>query len=246
MNAIRAFQVLGPVEAHSVRRDALLRWMLLIPFAAALAARGLLPVLLARIEPWLPVSITPHYAALMGYGMLLLAPALVGMVTGFVLLDQRDEQVLAALRVTPLPLSQYMLYRLGAPLLLSVVLTVPVFAIAGLDAPAPAGLLLAALLAAPMAPLFALTLATLASNKVQGLALSKACGILFAPPIVAYFAPAAWQPLLAVAPTYWPAQVYWALDAGHFGAASAYAGGALLVYTLLLSLLIRRFASQAN
>ncbi len=246
MNAMRAFQVLGPVEMRSIWRDPMLRWMLLVPLAAALAARGLLPVLLARIEPWLPVTVTPHYDALMGYGMLLLAPALIGMVVGFLLLDQRDEQVLAALRVTPLPISHYLLYRLGAPLLLSIAITVPVFAIAGLDGPGTAGLLLSTLLAAPLAPLFALTLATLASNKVQGLALAKACGVLFIPPLVAYFAPAIWQPLLALAPTYWPAQVYWTLDAGKVGAAVAYAGGGIIVYSLLSAFLLRRFARQAD
>jgi fluoroquinolone transport system permease protein len=43
--------------------------------------------------------------------LVVVMPALVGMVIGFLLLDQRDDQTLAALQVTPLTLNGYLIYR---------------------------------------------------------------------------------------------------------------------------------------
>jgi fluoroquinolone transport system permease protein len=100
-------------------------------------------------------------------------------------------------------------------------------------------LLLTAVAAAPLAPLFALLLGSFAANKVQGFALSKASGVLLMPPVIAYFAPGIWRVPLALAPTYWPARLLWALAAGEPGWPWLAAG--LGYQALLLWLLLRRF-----
>ena len=41
-------------------------------------------------------------------GYLMTAPGIVGMVVGFLLLDERDERTLSALRVTPLSMRRYL------------------------------------------------------------------------------------------------------------------------------------------
>lgn len=56
-------------------------------------------------------------------GTFLTAPDLVGMVIGFLLLDERDTQTLDALRVTPLSMRRYLAYRISAPLLIAKVTT---------------------------------------------------------------------------------------------------------------------------
>jgi fluoroquinolone transport system permease protein len=74
--------------------------------------------------------------------------------------------------------------------------------------------LVSALAASPLAPAFALFLAGFASNKVQGFALSKAAGVLNWPPMIAWFVDSPWQWAFGLCPTYWPAKVYWELEAG--------------------------------
>ena len=64
----------------------------------------------------LDLRVDPSYALMMG-GYLMTAPGIVGMVVGFLLLDERDARTLAALRVTPLAMPRYLAYRVAVPLL---------------------------------------------------------------------------------------------------------------------------------
>jgi fluoroquinolone transport system permease protein len=239
MKTLALIRALGPLDARGVGRDALLRWLILMPIGIALAIRGVLPPLLERAAPLLPFDPMTFYAPLMAYVLLLITPLLTGMVIGFQLLDQRDDGVLDALRITPPRLRGYLAYKLALPVLVGIMLTLITFPLAGLSAGGPGALLLAALGIAPHGPLFALFLAGFAANKVQGFALTKMSNVLFMLPIAALFVPAAWHPLLAIAPGYWPAQLLWTLQTGVSGAPMFLA--AALVYQLLLGwALLRR------
>ncbi|MCB0148286.1 MAG: hypothetical protein KDE01_11610, partial [Caldilineaceae bacterium] len=235
-----ALRSLGPIDAHSIGRDAMLRWMIFIPFVMALAVRWVLPLLVDAAQGWLGIDLAAYYPPLMGYMVLLIVPYFWGAIIGFLLLDQRDEQTLTALQVTPLPLRGYLAYRLTVPALAATLTTLLVMPITGLFDLPWWGYPLLALSVAPMAPLAALALAALAQNKVQGLALMKAAGIVLVPPLIAYFLPPAWQLPFAVVPTWWPAQALWHLHAG-----SAwfwfFLGGGLLYAGALLVWLARRF-----
>ena len=52
----------------------------------------------------------------MGFLPLMVA-GMVGTVVGFLLLDQRDDQTMTALLVTPLSLGDYLRYRMTLPML---------------------------------------------------------------------------------------------------------------------------------
>jgi fluoroquinolone transport system permease protein len=239
MNTLYLIRALGPLDARGVGRDALLRWLIVLPIGIALAIRGVLPALLERAAPLLPFDPLALYAPLMAYVLLLITPLLTGMVIGFQLLDQRDDGVLDALRVTPPRLRGYLAYKLTLPVLVGIGLTMITFPLAGLNAGGPVALLLAALAIAPHGPLFALFLAGFAANKVQGFALTKISNVLLMLPIAALFVPAAWQPLLAVAPGYWPARLLWALQSGA-PEAPIFLAAALAYQVLLGWVLLRR------
>lgn len=214
MQTIRLIRNLGPLDARSVLRDPLLRWMIMLPLAFALALRGAIPAILTytitRFS--LKIDLEPHYRPLMSYALLLIAPMLAGVVVGFLLLDLRDDGVLPALRVGPPQLKGYLLYRLALPTLVSIMLTPILFVIAGLPAGSPINLVLASIGAAPTAALYALLLGTIAQNKVQGIALMKLSGLLFILPALSRYLPAIWQFPLALVPTSWSAWLLWALQ----------------------------------
>jgi fluoroquinolone transport system permease protein len=245
VNPLRVFRALGAIDRLSIRRDPLLRWIVLLPPAVALAVRWVFPALLARAEAAFGVELEPFLTALAGYVLLVLTPNLAGMVVGFLLLDQRDDDTLTALRVTPVPLGGYLAYRLALPVALSTAVTLALFPLAGLAGPGPLPLLGAALGAAPFAPAFALFLASFAANKVQGFALTKAAGAVLAAPVAAYFLEPAWRWVLAPVPTYWPAMGYWALSRGRADGWLLLAVG--FVYQVaLVALLLRRFQRVAS
>ena len=239
MNMIRALRALGPIDLRSVRRDALLRWIGLYPLLIALMSRWGVPALAAQLADQYELDLIPYYGLLMSF-MLELMPLLSGMVVGFLLLDQRDDQTLTALQVTPLTLNGYLVYRISAPILLSVLTTLMVFPIMGLVAISPIALVWLALGAAPLAPIYALFLASFAENKVQGFALVKAAGVVMIPPAVAYFIHSNWQLAFGLIPTYWPAKAFWSLQAGDANY-WLYLLAGLVYQSVLLALLLRRF-----
>jgi fluoroquinolone transport system permease protein len=116
-----------------------------------------------------------------------------------------------ALEVTPLPLGHYVLYRIAAPMLISLLITPLALLIAGVTQLPLWALLVATLSAVPLAPLTALLLASFANNKVQGLALMKGLSVFLVAPLLAHWTPQPWQSVFGLLPTYWPARLYSAL-----------------------------------
>jgi fluoroquinolone transport system permease protein len=241
MNVIRAIRALGPIDLKNVQRDSLLRWIGLYPVLIALIARWGVPVLTRQVAERFDFDLTPYYG--LGLSLMLeLMPILAGMVVGFLLLDQRDDQTLTALQVTPLTANGYLVYRIAMPMLFSVLTTLLVFPIIGLMPVAPLPLVLMALGAALLAPIYALFLASFAENKVQGFALMKGAGVVMLPPTIAYFVHSPWQLAFGLVPTYWPVKAFWALQAGDTNYWLYVLVG--LVYQLfLMLLLLHRFTA---
>jgi fluoroquinolone transport system permease protein len=210
---LRAVRSLGPVDLKNLRRDPMLKYVLVFPIPMVLVLRYGVPLLQARLLELFAFDLSPYYM-LMASFITATLPMMIGAVVGFLLLDQRDDNTLLAIQVTPLSLNGYLLYRLLSPVALSVLAGVLVVGASGLVEMSLAALFTASLAAAPIAPLVALVLAAFASNKVQGYALGKGMGMIMAPPLIAYFITSAWHWVFALAPTYWPVRLFWALHAG--------------------------------
>ncbi len=237
--ATSVVRALGPIDVRSVARDSMLRWVVAAPIAYALAFRWGVPVLRAWLDERYGFDLTPHYPLLASF-LVLITPALVGAVVGFLLLDERDDRTLTALQVTPLTVEGYLAYRIAVPMVVSVPVMMASIAISDLATMGVVPAFAAAAQAAPTAPLFALFAAAFASNKVQGFALLKGVGVLTWPPVIAWFVESPWQVAFGLDPLYWPLKVFWMIEAGeplvwlHFLAGLGY-------QSLLLTLLVRRF-----
>ncbi len=239
MNVFTVIKALGPIDGRNVRRDSMLRWMLWGPVFIAAAFRFLWPWVVTRVQAQTGLDLRPYAPLIYGY-LVLMCPVIYGMVVGFLLLDERDDHTLTALQVTPLPLIHYAAYRMSLPALMGVVMTPFALVLIGAPEVSLAGMLLAALAAAPLAPMTMFFLAVYAANKVQGLALIKASGVFLIIPLAAWFVPMPWQIAFGLMPTYWPVKVYWALAAGELGA-WFYAVAGLCLQLVLVYGLLRRF-----
>ena len=226
MNLLQTFRALGPVDYYNVRRDPLLKWMVFLPIVAALALRVLIPLVGGLLRQQAGIEIRP-YDTLINSMLFSIMPMMVGMIIGFLLLDQRDDRTLTALQVTPLSLGGYLRYRLSLPLILALLASLLMVPLAGIGPVYFPAVLMAALASAPLGPLSALFYAAVAKNKVQGFAVMKASGVFFFPAVAAYFfaEPAQW--LFGLAPTYWSAKTYWLAQSG-----SPWAWAALLISLL--------------
>lgn len=239
MTILEVVRALVPIDAKSVGRDPLLHWLLFYPLLLAMLIRWGTPLLSLHLHARFNFDLQPYYPLLMSF-VALMTPMLAGIVIGFLLLDQRDDQTLTALQVTPLTLSGYFAYRIAVPTALSFLITIVVFPITGLLDLGAVALIAVAVSSCLLAPLYALFLGVFANNKVQGFALTKALGILLVPPLIAYFVKSPWQLLFGLDPLFWPAKFLWSMNAGTHGWIYLLAG------TLLHGVLVVVLMSRMN
>ncbi len=198
---------IASADIRILGRDPLLKWIVLLPVGLALLLRVLIP----RAEALLGTTgfqLEPYYPLVMG-GYLMTAPGIVGMVIGFLLLDERDAQTLKALRVTPLSIRRYLTYRITLPLLVGTGTTLVGYPMIGISPLPFTSLLAIAIVAGLAAPLIALILAAVAPNKVAGFAVVKVLNGINLIPIAAFFLPRPIQYVVGVLPTYWPMRALW-------------------------------------
>lgn len=240
MTALRAF---GVNDLKSIKRDSLLVYMLIIPPTMVLVVRLIVPWLTERLAASLGFDLVPYYPMLLSFFFILQLPLLFGLLVGLLILDERDDDTLTALRVTPISMTDYILYRAGTAILLSTVYVIVALPLTGLMPPALLPTVVPiAVLSGIMTPLFGLILATFASNKVEGLALMKALGIFLLGPLAAYLIESNWQLILGILPTYWPAKAFWvAGDGGNFW---PYLLVGLAYNVTLMVLLLHRFRKK--
>jgi fluoroquinolone transport system permease protein len=233
MNA-RVFRTLVYADSRMLWRDPLLGWILALPIGLALLLRPLIPRIQEALLEGAGFDLTPYYPLVMG-GFLMTAPGMVGMVIGFLFLDERDARTLTALRTTPLSMRQYLAYRVALPLLLGTASTLIGYPLTGLTPLPLTSLLPIVIVASLSAPLLALILAVAAPNKVAGFAVVKVLNAVNLLPIVAYFVPRPVQFAAGIFPTYWPMRALWSAAVGEVYGAYLVLGGVVSVLALLLA-----------
>jgi hypothetical protein len=194
----RRFMRLMAADAMNVARD---------PMLALAVVLSTLPAAL-----WLFWAHEIDAAALSAFGIAdflryaapvaLLMPAfLIGWVTGFLLLEDRDEGPLLAIDVTPVGKIGFLAYRVSAAALIVLLLTCGATRII-VPHLGPGPGIVAALLAAAATVLGTVVFPAVARNKVEGLALTKLTNLASLAPLLAII-PSPWRYLGGVVPTYW-------------------------------------------
>jgi fluoroquinolone transport system permease protein len=240
VHTITILKTLGLGDYRNVKRDSMLNWLALMPVILALLFRIVVP----RLTTWLldeyAFDLTPYYPAIMSYVFIMAAPILFGVIIGFLLLDERDDNTLTALQVTPLTLNKYLVYRIGLPIVLTIVMLPLLFPVIGLMSMPFMPLVAVTAVAALVAPIYALFLASFAENKVAGFALMKATALIIELPILAFFFQGTiWEYLLAIIPTYWPMKIFWvAAEGGNYW---GYLIIGLVLHLVLLGVFLKRF-----
>lgn len=220
-------------DLKNVIREPMLLFILIGPLVMTLTMRWLLPILTVYTAPYVDLQI--YYPVIIPF-ILLFSPMLLGMVTGFLLLDERDTQVFQTIIVTPLGKDGYLAYRSFLPLLLSFFYMLVSLPILGLVEVAFAQVVPIALLGALEAPVVGFFLAGFAGNKVEGLTLSKGLGLFMLLAALPYFVIAKWNIVAWLSPFYWPVQAFAAI--GHPQQYWFYLGLGLLMHFALFFLLI--------
>jgi fluoroquinolone transport system permease protein len=178
-------------------RDPVAVTLAILPLAVTLAWWRAAPAVAERMDA--PAAAVLDSVAVVV--LVLLTPLMFGFVGGLMLLDERDDGVLTAIRMTTAGAAGVMAVRIAAPAAWSLLVSLGILALLG---PVPWRIAAAAaVLAALQAPLLLLFLAAFAANKLQGMALAKAANVAVALGALAVLLPPPWQWLAAPSPHFW-------------------------------------------
>lgn len=219
-------------DGRRVARDAFLGWMAVVPLAMALTLRSLAEPIRGAVggadeaNRWLGIIDGAFFAIVL--------PLVMGAVLGFMLLDEKDNHTLTAIRATPVSVGAYLAWRTTAVGLFTIVVVTVTHPIAGLNSSGGLGDFLTALAGAPLAGSFGMGLAAAAANKIQGFALVKLALAALLLPCVGAALGGAWLWATIWLPSWWPLMVHSAGGQGGLGWAPLigdYAVNVLIILT---------------
>mgnify|MGYP006865019769 CR=1 FL=1 len=193
-------------DAKSILRDSTMVLAVFGPIAIFFLL-FMLPLIEQMIWNRFNFDLIPY--RLFGVSFLSLIPGMLfGMIYGFIMLDERDEDIISFISVTPLQKQGYLSYKLQIPMLLSsgffllFVYGTQLIDLTAIHAP------FIAVMVAMEAAIGALFLVAYADNKVEGLAYSKMFGIIFLAVPAVFFWQSPWHWMIAWLPPFWIAKAF--------------------------------------
>ncbi len=205
-------------EFKNIIRDKMTLLLLVYPLLIILAGAYLIPVLLDNYATGGGTQTAGITIIIIVFASI--APFITAAMLGFNLLDHRDENTLNTIRVTPLSLKGYIIFKGLYGYMLSVFASF--FSLFGVkhlsgdgyrlggvnlwDSFAFSDMLLFALVASLFTPMFALALGALAKNKIEGFAYMKSTGLFIMAPVLSVLSSMQdyKQYILGIVPIFWP------------------------------------------
>jgi len=204
MANIQWFQVISS-DVRKIMREPFF-WMILIaPFLLGWLLRFLLPYSTEQIERFDLSNYYPVVVAL----FVLVSPLYYGVILGLLVLEEKDENVLLAVAVTPLQLSNYLVARILVYTLVSLPIIVIVHEIIGVIEISIFKLSLVAVAASLNTALVVMLLAAFCKNQLEGFVIGKGMSPLILFPLAMFFVPDYWHLFCGFMPTYWPVMAYY-------------------------------------
>lgn len=192
-------------------RESSTRIFLFMPLVFFTLLQWAVPALLEAypvVEPWSPLLLD---------GIVFQGGLMFGFVTGFLLLDEKDLDLVTVYRVAPMGFGRLLLLKMAFPFVATWVYAAaclgfnPILEMGGLE------VVVTSFHFAWITPAGALIVAALGKNKVEGLAWFKLVDVLLIAPFLGFFLPGSWGGLFWVFPTNGVFDSLLAYDRGDLG-----------------------------
>lgn len=245
MPSIRAWAAFGRNDIRGTYRDPLLIMVILAPVIWTTGVAVLTPRATEMLATARGFDLVPYYPLILTAFLLLTSIIIPGALASFLVLDDVDAGTLTALRVTPVPLSGYFLYRAATVVAITTLYVVATLSCSGILAQGVLPVLLPiGLLSGLSAVVTLLLIIAFANNKIQGLAAVRALGMLIAGlPCLPWFIHSNWGLWFGVLPPYWAAKAFWV--ASDHGVWWPYVAVGAAYNLAVAWLLLRRFLAKS-
>ncbi|XMB72530.1 hypothetical protein RJI07_01170 [Mycoplasmatota bacterium WC30] len=186
----------------NIVRDKMYFFFFLWPVMLGVGGYFLVPYLEETVAPGNPI---PQIVAMF---FILMTGFMFGVVTGFSLLDDKDDNILMSLKITPISVKLYVIVKLVISYIFGVIaVLVLTLATNFLPGASVGTILLIAIIGAVQSPMVALIVNSFARNKVEGFVIMKLSGMLLMIPVLVFFIQSWKEVFLVFIPGFWPARL---------------------------------------
>ncbi len=223
-------------DLRQIFRDKTLTVFLFAPLILIVFVRLFVPF----ISEYYPIIQQYHPIIMMFAGIQ--TAIMFGFIISFIILDEKDENVLQVIRVLPISPFYFILYRL---LFATAFSTLGAFLMINLSGIAYTGLTNSILLSIQYgltAPFITLIIATFAKNKVEGMAFFKGVDLILLLPMLSFFVAGNIKYIFSVIPAFWTYQLYSASVSNGYTAFYFMIG--LVIYLFVITILFRQFKKR--
>jgi len=187
-------------EIRNIRRDPMYMFFAIYPLILGIVGYFLVDYMEDTTpQPW-PQVLAMFFIIMTGY--------IFGAVTAFTLLDDKDDNVLMSLKITPIDVKTYVLIKLIVSYVFGLIATIIItFATGFLSGSSPFAIIMISIVAALQGPGVVLIVNSFSENKVEGFVYMKMSGLILILPVVAFFYTAWQEAFLIIAPGFWSARM---------------------------------------
>ncbi|WP_010098060.1 ABC transporter permease [Ornithinibacillus scapharcae] len=206
-------------DAKNVLRDPLMVLVLGIPIYLFILVKFGIPFVDIQLSKYTYFQLMDHFDLIICF-IVLIVPMMIGMLTGFLLLDEKDDGIINYMAITPMKKLGFIGYRVTLPLIISFIIsTVLVLLFLIGEESVNWGLLLIVLVVVSLfGPLITMYLASLCENKVEGISYAKLISIFSVAPIVTYMFESWWTGFAYIIPVTWVVELsYTSITGEYFG-----------------------------
>jgi hypothetical protein len=184
-------------DIRLIFRDPILYVMLLVPLVFIGFLRFGFPVLALKFP-----GLQPYARVLLGTFCLISAmfPAFI---YSFIMLDEKDQDVVAVIRVLPVSSLEFIMFRLSFISILSFFFIVVIIVSTGIISWPFSTILLTSLPVSLVAPVMSLFIVGFARNKIEGATWMKGLNFIMFLPVLSYFIKGSYEYVLGILPVYW-------------------------------------------
>ncbi len=177
-------------------------FFIIYPIILGVVGFYLIPYLDSQVSE---TSLVPEIVSMI---FILMTGFIFGALTAFTLLDDKDDNVLMSLKVTPISVKTYVLVKLSISFIFGFIATLVIILTTNfLPGSSIFTILLISILGALQAPGVALIVNSFSTNKVEGFVIMKMSALILAFPVIAFFVQSWQEVFLVFAPGFWPARL---------------------------------------
>ncbi|MBU9714790.1 hypothetical protein [Evansella tamaricis] len=204
-------------DARNIFRDPLMILVLMIPIIMFFLVQYGIPYVDDQLSKYTTFQLLDHRTIIIGF-ILIMTPMMVGMLTGFLLLDEKDDGIFSYMEITPMKKMGFIGYRITLPVIISLIISVIMGVIFLSDeSKLNWGLLGLSILSISLyGPIITMYLASLCNNKVEGMTYTKMISILTIAPFASYLFDNWWTVIAYLIPFTWGVELLFASITGEY------------------------------